>query len=215
MTIFQGFIISLFFALSSSVIAGELNIGHFSKGDLTNWKNKEFSGITQYTLIKQNNKQVLQAKSNATASGLYKEIRVDLKKTPYLNWSWRVENTLGALNEQSKNGDDYPARIYVVVSGGLVFWNTRAINYVWSSNSQKGAVWKNAFAGSNAMMIALRSKNDNVKQWYTEKRNILHDLKQQFGEDIFYIDAVAIMTDTDNSNSQTTAFYGDIYFSEQ
>jgi hypothetical protein len=64
------------------------------------------------------------------------------------------------------------------------------------------------------MMIALRSSSDQTGTWYTEKRNILADLKQQFGEELRYIDAVAVMTDTDNAQGKVTAYYGDIYFSK-
>jgi hypothetical protein len=131
-----------------------------------------------------------------------------------MNWRWRIENHLGAVNEQAKSGDDYAARVYVVVSGGLAFWRTRAINYVWASASPKGKIWPNAFAGDHAMMITLRSSSDQTGVWYIEKRNILVDLKQQFGEDMGYIDAVAIMTDTDNAHGKVTAYYGDIYFSK-
>jgi hypothetical protein len=104
----------------------------------------------------------------------------------------------------------------VVVSGGLAFWETKAINYVWASTSPAGKVWPNAYAGDNGrmMMIALRSSIDQTGTWYTEKRNILADLKHQFGEDIRYIDAVAIMTDTDDALGKVTAYYGDIYFSK-
>ena len=137
-----------------------------------------------------------------------------MQKTPVMNWRWRIENRLGNINEQAKSGDDYAARVYVVISGGLIFWRTKAINYVWASTSPKGKIWPNAFAGDHAMMIALRSSSDQTGIWYTEKRNILADLKQQFGEDIRYIDAVAIMTDTDNAHGKVTAYYGDIYFSK-
>jgi hypothetical protein len=104
--------------------------------------------------------------------------------------------------------------VYIVVSGGLAFWRTRAINYVWASTSPKGKIWPNAFAGDHAMMIALRSSGDETGHWYTEKRNILTDLKQYVGKDTDYIDAVAIMTDTDNAKGTVTAYYGDIYFTE-
>jgi hypothetical protein len=62
----------------------------------------------------------------------------------------------------------------------------------------------------------LRSDHQRIKPapGYAEKRNILADLKQFVGEDIRYIDAVAVMTDTDNTNSKATAYYGDIYFSK-
>jgi hypothetical protein len=190
-------------------------IGAFSKGKIEAWQHKEFTGKTYYKIIHLDNKKVLRAKSNASASGLFKEQRIDLNKTPYLNWSWRIENRLDNLNEREKSGDDYAARVYVVINGGLFFWNTRAINYVWSANMAKGKIWPNAFAGDNAMMIAIRSTKDPTGTWLSEKRNILTDLKQVFGKDYQYIDAIAIMTDTDNAKGNATAYYGDIYFSQK
>lgn len=194
--------------------ADKLVIGQFSSGTLDQWESKEFKGRTHYQLTDLAGTTVLKAQSNGSASGLFKEQRIDLQKTPVMNWSWRIENRLGNINEQAKSGDDYAARVYVVVSGSLAFWRTRAIDYVWASTSPKGKIWPNAFAGDHVMMIALRSSADQTDTWYIEKRNILADLKQLVGEDIRYIDAVAVMTDTDNTNSKATAYYGDIYFSK-
>jgi len=189
-------------------------IGHFSSGSLDHWESKEFKDQTKYQLVDLAGTRVLKAESADSASGLFKEQRIDLQKTPVINWRWRIENRLDTINEQAKSGDDYAARVYVIVSGGFAFWRTRAINYVWASTSPKGKIWPNAFAGDHAMMIALRSSSDQTGTWYAEKRNILADLKQQFDEDIRYIDAVAIMTDTDNAQGKVTAYYGDIYFSK-
>jgi hypothetical protein len=207
----------LFFLFSNFLLAENKNIvqiGLFSSGNLDKWENKTFSGQTNYQISQLDYLSVLKAESHSGASGLFKEQRIDLQKTPYLNWSWRIDNRLSNLNEQAKSGDDYSARIYVVVSGGWAFWKTKAINYVWASNTAKGTVWPNAFAGKNAMMIAVRSADDKTKTWFAEKRNIMHDLKQQFGTDIRFIDAVAIMTDTDNAKGNAIAYYGDIYFSK-
>jgi hypothetical protein len=192
----------------------QVDVGRFSLGILDQWRPKSFFGETSYQLVWQNNNQVLRAISNNSASGLFKQQRIDLLKTPYLNWQWRIENHLGNINEQSKSGDDYPARIYIVIDGGLAFWRTKAINYVWASNSAKDKIWPNAFAGDNAMMVALRSKNDATGTWFKEKRNILQDLQLLFGKHINYIDAIAIMTDTDNAKGSAIAYYGDIYFSK-
>jgi hypothetical protein len=214
----HGIMLGSFLILSSPLLQvagdiGNLPVGAFSSGNLAQWQNKEFKGQTRYQLINLDGATVLKAESSGSASGLFKAQRIDLRKTPILNWRWRIENRLGHINEQTKSGDDYAARVYVVVSGGLAFWRTRALNYVWASTSAKGTIWPNAFAGKHAMMIALRSSSDQLGTWYSEKRNILNDLKQQFGEDIDYIDAVAIMTDTDNAEGHATAYYGDIYFS--
>lgn len=193
--------------------ADKVVVGSFSSATLVGWESKKFNGVTNYQLTDLAGDKVLKAESKGTASGLFKKQRIDLRRTPVMNWRWRIEKRLGKLNEQAKSGDDYVARVYVVISGGLAFWRTRAINYVWAGASPKGKVWPNAFAGDHAMMIALRSATDETGTWYTEKRNVLVDLKRQFGEEIRYIDAVAVMTDTDNGKGSAVAYYGDIFFS--
>lgn len=208
------FIALLLMSITGHTQGGKvITIANFSAGQFEGWETKSFNGETQYTLTRLGDQPVLKAESHGSASGLFKEQRIDLSKTPYLNWRWRIENRLGKLDEQSKAGDDYAARIYVVVSGGLAFWKTRALNYVWSGNLAKGKTWPNAFAGKNAMMIVMRTPDDATQQWFNEKRNIQQDLEKIYGEPIRYIDAVALMTDTDNANGTATAYYGDIFFS--
>ena len=187
-------------------------IGDFSHNTLAGWKEKKFSGNTRYQLVQQGDRIVLQAEADASASGLFKEITVDLATHPYLNWEWRIDKPHPPLAERTKAGDDYAARIYVVVKGGLMFWKTRAINYVWASKEEKGSVWPNAFVGKNAMLLAVRSAADKPGVWYQEKRNVYEDLKEIFGEEIKTIHAVAIMTDSDNSKGSVAASYGDISF---
>ena len=200
--------------LQKAVADSELAIGEFSHNRLDGWQHKSFQGETQYRLQALDGVTVLTADSHAAASGLFKQQVIDLEQTPFLNWSWRIGKRLNGLNEQSKVGDDYAARVYVVVKGGLAFWQTRAINYVWASNTQKDSVWANAFAGDHAMMLALRGPEAPLNIWQTEKRDIRADFKQLLGQNIQSIDAVAIMTDTDNSGGQVSAAYGDIWFSK-
>lgn len=195
--------------------APRVAVGEFSLGRLAGWENKSFQGETRYSLAELEGRKVLRAESHGTASGLVRRITVDLAKTPYLHWSWRVENTLGQLDERSKAGDDYPARLYVVVSGGLLFWRTRSIDYVWASAAAIGSHWPNAFAGDSVRMLALQSGTAEAGRWHDEKRNVRDDLKAYSGEDIRQIDAVALMTDTDNSGRQALAYYGDIYFAAE
>jgi hypothetical protein len=189
----------------------ELVVGRFSAGDLRDWQSRSFQGETRYTLVEQDGRRALFADSRGTASGLYREIRVDLNRTPYLNWSWRVDRVLDGVDERTKAGDDYPARVYVVVSGGAAFWRTRSLVYVWSSHQPVGATWNNAFT-SNARVMALRSGTEDAGRWVSEKRDIRADFRRLFGEEIDRIDAVALMTDTDNSGQSATAWYGDLYF---
>jgi len=188
-------------------------ISTFGQKDLSRWQQKEFEGTTSYTFSRDDAKKwVLKAHSNGTASGLAREIEVDLSKTPYLNWSWKIEKFPEVENERSKKGDDYPARIYVIFSTGPWFWDTRALNYVWSTAMPVGESWPNAFT-SKARMIAVQSGGDRIGGWVTEKRNVREDIATLFGIQVDTIEAIALMTDTDNSSSEAVAYYGDIYFS--
>lgn len=204
--------IAICLPLTAWAVNERTDIARFSRGDLSGWQTKVFSGETDYELIEAEGQTVLFARSQSTASGLYREVSIDLSKTPILNWNWKVDNILRDNNERTKSGDDYPARIYVVFSGGLMFWRTRAINYVWSNRQPVDSTWRNAFT-SNAGMVAVQSGSDHVGHWMKESRNVLADYRRIFGEDPGRVDAVAIMTDTDNSGAAATAWYGDIWFS--
>lgn len=205
-------ILALIFPLLPQAADSRIDIGRFSHNDLAGWEAKSFKGETSYSLRDDKGVRVLKADSRGTASGMFREIKVDLTQTPILNWSWKTGQVFKNINEQTRKGDDYPVRVYVIFSGGLFFWNTRAINYVWSSNQPVGSTWKNAYT-DNARMIAVESGREKVGQWVSEKRNILADFRSQFGEDVEFADAVAVMTDTDNSGQKATGWYGDIWFS--
>ena len=218
---------SVFLSLSlySSLWAGTegIVVGDFSNNTLVDWKVKVFSGETRYSLVKEieatGNKgaavTVLKAISHASASGLVKKIRVDLEKTPFLQWRWKVAKRIPVQNERNKEQDDYAARVYVIVDGGFFAWNTMALNYVWANGVDKGVRWDNAFAPKHSKMIALRSKGDAIQHWYTEKRDVRDDFERSFGKGVRYIDVIAIMSDTDNTSSSAESYYGDIMFTEE
>ena len=187
-------------------------ISDFDSGNLADWQEKSFAGKTDYQLVRLEGEQVLQASSQASASGLFKESSINLKKYPYLNWRWRVENRIESGDERKKSGDDYVARLYLVINHKYFFWKSLALSYVWANRAKKGEIWNNAFAGDAVKMFALRSAEDATGTWVSEKRNVYEDLKQAFGEAISTIDAVAIMTDTDISSSEAKAYYADIFY---
>jgi hypothetical protein len=201
-----------------------INLTALSENGISSWEQKIFSGESIYSVMQYQGRKALKATSEDSASGLILKKKIDLVKTPLLNWSWLAKNKLPSLDEQSKSGDDYVARVYVVIDGGLFVWTTKSLSYVWSSNQRKGQVWDNAFAGSNVKMIAIRGKESNIGQWYDEKRNVFEDLIKYFDDRgseqanlkaYRYIDVIAIMTDTDNSGSKAEAYYGDIRFSDK
>ena len=209
------FVLVAVFLLSFGVRASEapaVDIARWEAGELERWQVERFAGETDYAIVDDGGERRLSAIAQGSASGLFLEQSVDLTKTPWLTWSWRVTEPLVGLDERSKAGDDYAARLYVVISGGAFFWRTRALNYVWSGSQAAGATWPNAYT-DNAQMLAVRGAGDNTGEWVTERRNVLEDLRKAFGEDITHIDVVAIMTDADNSGRKAAAEYGPLRFS--
>ena len=200
--------------LSSNVYAdvGRHTVGAFTQKDLMGWSEKSFNDNTQYKIIDNESNSYLQATAQASASALYKKIQIDLNKTPYLNWSWRIDKPLKSTDELTKQGDDYAARVYVIVKRGLAPWKTNALNYVWSSNPMPPESWPNAYT-EKAKMIPLRTSEDD-SMWKNEKINIKADFKKYFGLELDSIDGVAIMTDADDTQGHAVASYGDIFFTE-
>ncbi|PFG45972.1 Protein of unknown function (DUF3047) [Vibrio sp. ES.051] len=201
-----------------------INVTSFDTTGIGAWDKQLFSGETVYELVSFEGEKALKALSHGSASGLALKTRIDLLDTPYMSWRWRVSQMLPMLNEHSKNGDDYAARIYVVIEKGFMGLSTKALNYVWSSSQKVGNVWDNAYAGSSVKMISVRGHRSNVDTWYYEKRDVYKDLIDYFGdmgsieenvEAYRYIDIIAVMTDTDNSGVMAEAYYGDIYFSSE
>jgi hypothetical protein len=218
----RNFII-LFFSVTTCLnINADTNITSLSNNGIKQWESNVFSGESIYTLVNYKGQLALNSLSHKSASGLMLTQKIDLTETPYINWSWLVENKLTGLNERLKNGDDFVARIYVVIDGGFKIWQTKSLNYVWSSNQNKGLMWDNPFAGSSVKMMAIQGQESKTGKWYQEKRNVFLDLIQVFGdkgsqeanrEAYQYIDIIAIMTDTDNSGKEAESYYGDIVFS--
>jgi hypothetical protein len=198
--------------LGANPAAPTIVVANFSEADLGGWDVQRFEGETKYELVGADGHTVLRAVSRGSASGLVRRIDVDLSATPILRWRWKIDNTLRGNDERSKSGDDYPARVYVIRRQGLQFWKTEAINYVWSSTSPEGATWSNAYT-KNSQMVAVKSGDRYRGLWQEERRDVGRDFAALFGETVSSIQAVAIMTDTDDTGQAAKAWYGDIWFS--
>ncbi|MBW1988693.1 MAG: DUF3047 domain-containing protein [Deltaproteobacteria bacterium] len=182
-------------------------VDDYSQG-LSRWKEKSFKGNTLYQVVQTDRGPAIQARSRGAASGLYREMEFDPAQHPVLSWSWKISGVLEKGDARTKQGDDYAARVYVVFPS-VLFWRTKALNYIWANKLEKGAVVKNAYT-SNAMMIAVQSGNENAGRWVQEKRNLVEDYRRAFGEDPPGAGAVAVMTDTDDTGESATAWYGRI-----
>jgi hypothetical protein len=183
----------------------EIPIGRFSAQDLSGWSDKNFKGKkTSYTL----EDGVLKAQSAKGASGKIKKVSIDTRKYPKLSWSWRIDHVLKGENIKLKSGDDFAARVYVVFPRTF-FWRMRAINYVWAAKMPKGSEAPSPYT-ANSVAVALESGEDKAGKWVLEERNIYEDYKRIFGEEPPLLGGVAIMTDTDDTQDEATAWYGDL-----
>lgn len=185
--------------------------GDFPDAALDHWLEKAFVGQTRYEIVDAQGAKVLKGTSEGTASVFYREQQIDLLETPWIEWTWRVENTLDPIVEQTKGGDDYAGRLYVVIQTGFLPWETTAVNYVWSSNTEKDTHWVSPYT-DKSVMVAVRSGETGLGEWHYERRNVVQDFKEFFGLDVKRIDGYAVMVDTDNSGKSATAYFGNIDF---
>ena len=191
--------------------ADEITVSRFATDGIKGWESKSFKGTTDYRIVQEDGRTVLKAHAKGAASGLTKKLKFSPQTYRYLKWNWKVSGTIAQGNEKTRQGDDYAARVYVVFPGRF-FWQMRALNYIWANKLPKGEFVPNAFT-SNAMLLAVESGPSKAGQWVTEQRDILADFRKVFGEDPPEAGAIAIMTDTDNTGAEATAWYGDITLS--
>lgn len=199
-----------FLALSPGIGAGaEIPLARFSHSDLSGWSDKAFKGKTDYSFAD----GALKAHSSKGASGKIKKISIDTHNYPKLTWSWRIDHTLRHEDATRKSGDDFAARVYVIFPRTF-FWRMRAINYVWSGKMPVGSHTPSPHT-ANAVSIAVESGDAKAGTWVFEERNVYEDYKKIFGEDPPLMGGIAVMTDTDDTKEEITAWYGDITLSSQ
>ncbi len=205
--------LTLFFVntVSSSEIVQVFN---FTKEEFDDLKIRKIKKLTNYTLGKNDNGNYLKAEAEGQASGLGKEIIINLNKTPFINITWKVEKNLSGIDERSKKGHDYAARVFVIKKTGSTALSNRAINYVFSSNEEVGEYWRSPFTKKSIdYVLATTRKNNN--EWITVKANVKEDFKKLHDLDVNELNGVAIMSDTDNSKIKSVAYYQNIYFSSE
>ena len=147
-------------------------------------------------------------------SGLGKEVSVDLNKTPILNITWKIEKDLSGIDEKSKKGHDFAARVFVIKKTGATPLSNRAINYVFSSNNEVGTNYPSPYTKKSIDNVLASTKN-NLDKWITVKANVKEDFKRLHDLDVDELDGLAIMSDTDNSKMKSIAYFQNIYFSSQ
>ena len=208
------FIVLIIF--SSSSIANEVKVFEFTDKELSELSVRKVRGAdnkTIYSVGSNDNGNYLKAVADNAGSGLGKEIKIDLNKTPFINITWKIEQDLSGINEKTKKGHDFAARVFAVKKTGATPLSNRAINYVFSSNVEVGENWPSPYTKKSIDNV-LSTTKENLNKWVTVKANVKEDFKKFHDLNVDELDGLAIMSDTDNSKLKSVAYYQNIFFSE-
>ena len=206
--------VTLIIVVSSN--ANEIKVFDFTEEELSQLDVRKVRGAdnsTVYTVGSNEKGNFLKAIADNAASGLGKEIKIDLNKTPYINITWKIEKDLPGIKENTKKGHDFAARVFAVKKTGATPLSNRAINYVFSSNNEIGFSSPSPYTKKSIDNVLASTKN-NINEWVTVKANVKEDFKKFHDLNVNELDGLAIMSDTDNSKMKAIAYYQNIYFSE-
>ena len=209
--------IIVFLSFQSVSYGSEIMVFDFSKSELSSLKVRKVRGAdnkTIYTAGSNDKGNFLKAIANNAASGLGKEVKIDLDKTPFINITWKIEKDLPGIKENTKKGHDFAARVFVIKKTGATPLSNRAINYVFSSNNEVGFNSPSPYTKKSVDKV-LSSTKSHLNEWITVKANVKEDFKKFHNLDLNELDGLAIMSDTDNSKMSVVAFYQNIYFSAE
>ena len=199
----------------SSAYAETVKVFEFTEKELSALEIRKVRGAdnkTSYTVGSNENGNYLKAVADNAASGLGKEIKIDLNKTPFINITWKIEKDLRGIKENTKKGHDYAARVFAIKKTGATPLSNRAINYVFSSNSEVGENRPSPYTKKSIDNVLATTK-DNLNEWVTVKANVKEDFKKFHDLDVNELDGLAIMADTDNSKMKSISYFQNIYFS--
>ena len=208
-------ILSLFLFLTSVTTAKEVKVFEFTETELSELEVRKVRGAdnkTKYSVGSNDNGNFLKAVADNAASGLGKEIKIDLNETPFINITWKVEKDLPNILENTKKGHDFAARVFVIKKTGATPLSNRAINYVFSSNNEVGFNSPSPYTKKSIDNVLATTK-ENLNKWVTVRANVKEDFKKFHNLDVNELDGLAIMSDTDNSKLEAITYYQNIYFS--
>ena len=195
--------------------ASEIKVFEFTEVELSELEVRKVRGAdnkTNYSIGSDENGNFLKATADNAASGLGKELKIDLNKTPFINITWKVEKDLSGIKEDTKKGHDFAARVFVIKKTGATPLSNRAINYVFSSNNEIGFNSPSPYTKKSIDSVLSTTKN-NLNEWVTVKVNVKEDFKKFHNLVVKELDGLAIMSDTDNSKMKSIAYFQNIYFS--
>lgn len=181
---------------------------------------------TSYSLIESDQRMVLHAEANGSASGLYVPL---VQRDPgMLRWMWKTSDVIRVADNAVSHREDAPLRIFVAFDGDrstlplkdqLMYEMARittgrempyaTLMYIWGGKRPEGSVLNNPHT-DRVRMIVVDSGTRHTKEWRCHERDLRADYRKAFGTEPGKVLAVGLMTDTDNTKSRAESWYGDI-----
>ena len=183
---------------------------------------------TEYTTVVDEGVVVLKPTAHASASLMAFRTDFDPRAFPLLSWKWKVIQGIPGAETHSRAREDAPVRVMVSFSGdtsklsvvdraassfaksasgqGLPY---AELMYVWGGKVAVDSITTSALT-SRIRMLAVAADDQGIGSWHNYTRNLVEDFRRAFGEEPGRVTAIQLMTDTDNTNSNAEALYGDI-----
>lgn len=184
-----------------------------SDGAPRGWILKQWRGQADFSIEDAPWGRAIHLRSSSNSFALYRDIHIDLKQHPYINWRWKAVKLPENGDVRKRATDDQAAQLYVVFPKFPTAFNNRVIGYIWDTSAPPGSMLKSAKT-STTMYVVVRSGAEGLGVWSHERRNVYEDYKALFNEDPPPIGSVSVMIDSDDTKSSAESFFSDIYFSK-
>lgn len=215
---------------SVSDIASNAAPVQWTAGDVAPWHHKGFPGkrATRYQLMQYEGRDAMSVQASASASMLRQTVRVAPQDIGLLRFSWKVPALIASADLASRELDDSPVRIVLAFEGDRSRFSMKdamlselshaitgepmpyaTLMYVWSNQREEGAVIANPRT-DRIRKIVLESGPKSLGRWLSYERDIRADFEKAFGEAPGALLGIGIMTDSDNTQSVTQAWYGPV-----
>ena len=177
------------------------------------WKGQTWgSPKYDFRIVSEGGRKVLQLKSRDDSSTIYKELKVDVKRNPILQWSWQAVVLPKGGDARKSATDDQASQLYVTFPRFPSQVRSRIISYIWDTTAPAGAVFKSEKTGL-VTYVVVRSGAAELGKWVTESRNVLEDYQKIYGEAPGEeVGAVSISIDSNDTRSAAEAYFGEILF---
>lgn len=165
---------------------------------IDDWQRHSFVGESTYRW--QQDDGALCMESHGTASARIWEAEPPWPLASRLSWQWQPGEVISDLDRRSREGDDFPGRVYIAVRHPIVFWQSRVLVYVHASDIPVDSHWPNPFTDRFHMWVV---STGGDKTWHSIERNVADDWETAFGDRPERFHAIGLMADSDNSGQST------------